>query len=314
MACNDACIGNCRIGYACINSVCASANKSCIEKTVKINGIEYAIDLANKNLDALLDILRWNVRNGITLFRMSSAMFPHLTNPAFIQSSTHFAYPIHQFDSKLSEIGRYARKHDLRLTFHPSQFNQVGTPNENVFAGTLRDLHAHAEILDRMGCDGESVMVVHGGGTYGDKNATLERWVSQFRMLPANVQERLVLENCERAYNYNDMLKLSKVISRPVVFDTHHHDCYSSLVKPLKNPELFLHRIIDTWRVHGLKPKFHVSEQDPHKRIGAHSILVETLPQYLFHCTDPIDVMIEAKGKEKAIFHLLRFYEKRAKL
>jgi len=55
---------------------------------------------------------------------------------------------------------------------------------------TLRDLSAHAEILDRIGCGPESVMVVHGGGTYGNKEETIKRWGKQFKQLPKHVQNR----------------------------------------------------------------------------------------------------------------------------
>ena len=33
-------------------------------------------------------------------------------------------------------------------------------------------------------------MVVHGGGVYGDKEATLQRWCEQFKLLSENVQEK----------------------------------------------------------------------------------------------------------------------------
>ena len=57
-----------------------------------------------------------------------------------------------------------------RLTFHPGQYNVVGTPCKN-FEQTINDLKCHADILDLMGCNEHSVMVVHGGGVYGDKCA-----------------------------------------------------------------------------------------------------------------------------------------------
>ena len=68
-----------------------------------------------------------------------------------------------------------AKKYNQRLTFHPGQYNVVGTPNKKVFLQTINDLSYHAEVLDlmEMGCD--SVMVVHGGGLYGDKEKTMER-------------------------------------------------------------------------------------------------------------------------------------------
>ena len=52
----------------------------------------------------------------------------------------------------------------------------------------------------RMNLDKNSVIVIHGGGVYGDKMVTIERWCKQFYDLPQNVQQRLVIENCEKNF------------------------------------------------------------------------------------------------------------------
>jgi UV DNA damage repair endonuclease len=50
-----------------------------------------------------------------------------------------------------------------------------------VFEKTAADLAMHADLLDGMGTDpNESVLCVHGGGVYGDKSGTIERWIRQF--------------------------------------------------------------------------------------------------------------------------------------
>ena len=36
-------------------------------------------------------------------------------------------------------------------------------------------------------------------------------------------------ENCERCFSIEDCLKVSDKINIPVVFDTHHYDCYKIL-------------------------------------------------------------------------------------
>lgn len=308
-----------RLGYACINTVLSSGpkstrvcvNNSCIAKTFRERGTEYAIELARKNLQSVLKVLQWNEQHGIRLYRLSSDMFPHITNPEFIADGGLYAYSLDNFNDLFHQIGTFARKHRHRLTFHPGQFNQVGTINEGVFVKTARDLAMHADVLDKIGCGPESIMVVHGGGVYGDKPATLERWVQQFYQLPQNVQDRLVIENCERQYNYADMLWLSNKINRPVVFDTHHHDCYCKINGPLPDPSTFLPEIVRTWTVHNIIPKFHISEQAPDKRIGAHSDFVENIPQYILDILatgQDIDLMIEAKAKEQAVLALYDDY------
>jgi UV DNA damage endonuclease len=307
-----------RLGYACINTCiqtdpayskkdCPGVNKSCVAKTFREKGVDYAIELAKSNLTTVLKVLEWNEQNGIRFYRLSSDMLPHITNPEFLIDGD-YAYPLSHFTEQFKQIGAFAKKYNHRLTFHPGQYNQVGATNPKVFEKTALDLKLHADILDAIGCDLDSIMVVHGGGVYGNKEATIKRWAKQFFQLPKNVQCRLVIENCERQYNYKDMLRLSKMINRPVVFDTHHHQCYCSLVEPLDDPSTFIHEIIETWTKLGLTPKCHISEQAPSKRIGAHSNFVNVIPQYLLDCKVPIDIMIEAKAKEQATLYLYDKY------
>ena len=164
-----------------------------------------------------------------------------------------------------------------------------------------------------MGVDNNSVMVVHGGGVYGNKSETLDRWCKQFKLLPPNVQKRLVLENCEKCFSIEDCLYVSKKIDIPVVFDTHHYECYCILHpdEKFKAPEFYMQDILNSWRKRGIKPKFHVSEQGV-GRTGHHSDFIEVIPSYLLEIPEKyninIDIMIEAKKKEQAIFKLYNKY------
>ena len=81
-------------------------------------------------------------------------------------------------------------------------------------------------MLDLMGLDHHSVMVIHGGGVYGDKEGTIKRWCENFYRLPKRVQKRLVIENCEKSYSVEDCLRISDMVNIPVVFDTHHYDIH----------------------------------------------------------------------------------------
>ena len=69
--------------------------------------------------------------------------------------------------------------------------------------------------------------------------------------------------------------------------------------------------ILKTWTRRKIKPKFHVSEQG-NGRIGHHSDYINELPEYLLEIPRKyninIDIMIEAKKKELAIFKLYEKY------
>ena len=75
--------------------------------------------------------------------------------------------------------------------------------------------------------------------------------------LPENVRKRLVLENCERCYSIEDCLKIHEICKIPIVFDTHHFECYKKLhpQEIFKPPEDYIKDILDTWKIKDIKPR-----------------------------------------------------------
>ena len=300
-----------QFGLCCLNIELREKRIFCSRKptisTVETKGLEELLNRCRDNARDLVKMIEWNYQHGIRVFRVSSDIFPHFSNPRVERYSLDCVQDI------LDEAGRLARRYKQRLTFHPGQYNVVGTPDRDAFEKTCRDLDYQAEVLDRLGCDGDSVMVVHGGGIYGDKSKTIERWVEQFSQLSERVRRRLVLENCEKCFSIEDCLKVSERIRIPVVFDTHHFDCYKKLhpKEMFKDAADYMMAVLETWRRREIKPKFHVSEQGK-GRIGHHSDYIEEIPKYLLEIPErygvDIDIMIEAKMKEKAIARLYKKY------
>tara|TARA_E500000178_G_scaffold355921_1_gene430600 strand:- start:4153 stop:5226 length:1074 start_codon:yes stop_codon:yes gene_type:complete len=302
-----------QLGLCCLNielrerKPSVFASRKVIVRTIQEKGIDILKEKIIQNLNDILTMMDWNEANGIKVFRLSSELFPHKSNIKVEDYDFDFAKEI------LMQIGRKAALLGQRLTFHPGQYNVVGTPDTKSFEQTIRDLSYHADVLDLMNCNQNSVMVVHGGGVYGDKEKTKDRWCEQFKLLPENVQKRLVLENCERCFSIQDCLDIAKRIQIPVVFDTHHYDCYVKLHphEQMEKPDYYIPKILETWKVRNIKPKFHVSEQGS-GRVGHHSDYIETIPEYLLSIplkyNTEIDIMIEAKKKEKAIKKLYEKY------
>lgn len=304
-----------QLGFACINTELRAKHvfcgRRCILKTIENKGIEYLKELVEKNVDDLESLVRWNYDNGIRFMRISSDLIPHYANPKAPDFSLSF------IRGKLQKIGRLARLYKQRLTFHPGQFNILSTPDEKVFQNTLRDLSYQCEVLDLMGMDQDSVMVIHGGGIYDSKEEAIVRFIHNFDRLPENVKRRLVIEHCERCYNIEDMLYMSDETGCPVVFDTHHYNCYNQGAckkewKLMKEARYYIPKVLETWKRRGIKPKFHISEQRPSSRVGTHSDYVEEIPEYLLEIPEKygvdIDIMIEAKMKEKSVFYLYEKY------
>jgi len=302
-----------QLGLCCLNMTLRAQNPSVfasrkmIIRTIKQKGIICLKMKIIENLTDVLKIMDWNEKNGIKVYRLSSEMFPHKSNPKVEDYTFDFVSEL------LTLIGEKSRKYNQRLTFHPGQYNVVGTPTKKVFKQTCLNLKYQADVLDLMGMGVDSVMVVHGGGMYGDKEKTKIRWCEQFHQLPENVKKRLVLENCEKSFSIKDCLEVSEKINIPVVFDTHHFECYKLLHpdEEFEDAEVYIPLILETWKKRGIKPKFHVSEQGS-GRCGHHSDYIEEIPQYLLEIPEKygveIDIMIEAKCKELAIQKLYQKY------
>jgi UV DNA damage endonuclease len=302
-----------QLGLCCLNTTLRNqkppvfSSRKMIIKSIQEKGIDVLKEKIIQNLKDTLLLMDWNEQNGIKVFRLSSELFPHKSNEKVDNYSFDFAKDL------LKEIGEKSKLYNQRITFHPGQYNVVGSPTEKCFKQTVLDLSYHADVLDLMNLNQNSVMVVHGGGIYGNKEETKKRWCRQFYNLPENVQQRLVIENCEKCFSIQDCLDISKEINIPVVFDTHHYECYNILhpKENLKKPEEYIEEILQTWKIRNIKPKFHVSEQGPGK-CGHHSDFIKTIPDYLLEIPNKynthIDIMIEAKMKEQSIFDLYRKY------
>jgi UV DNA damage endonuclease len=305
------------LGLCCINTELRERKKfpvfnsrTCIRKNFTV---EKAKELALQNVRDLPEMMTWNYDNNINCFRLSSDIFPHFTDTETEKYTIDFA------EKDLILAGGLAKAFNQRVLMHPGQYNQVGTPNQKTFEKTVEDLHHHANILDMMDIGKDGVIIVHGGGTYGDKENTKRRWIEQFDDLPSNVKNRLVIENCERQYSTRDCLDISEETGIPVVFDFHHYDCYNKIYKKDKNKKQeeimeLIPEIIESWQnTNRNRIVMHISEQGSGK-IGHHSDYIENLPDELFMILDEfpsitIDLEVEAKMKEKAIIKLYEKYK-----
>lgn len=304
------------LGYCCINThlraQCVYCSRTCRLKTVQDKGLEHCYALAHANLKDMLKILQWNYDHNIFSYRMSSDMFPFASHPDY-----YTQYEWTQFESILAEIGNTAKRLLQRLTFHPGQYNQLGSHREEVVEKTILDLHVHAKIMDMIGIDQEGVMILHGGSKNGGKDVALDRFKRNFRRLSPNAQARLVVENCEMAYSIQDLLPLSTDLQVPIVVDFHHHNINPGTAK---TDDQLIHnctQAIDIWRHRGITPLFHISESRPGTSATAsitqrraHSDYIVTLPAPLLTLVheQKIYVDVEAKMKEDAVLRLYKKY------
>lgn len=280
-----------RIGYPCINRSIgctpsrtfrlASYSDDRVDKTVKAN------------LDCLLKILSYNAAHGILFFRITSDMVPFASHPVCT-----FPWQKH-FAEEFRIIGDFIRFHRFRISMHPDQFVLLNAPDKGILERSVADLVYQAEVLDLMGLDDSAKLQIHLGGVYGDKAASIGRFIENYEQLDDAIRRRLVVENDERLYTISDCLAVHESTGIPVLFDVFHHalynnnECMADLLEPVRA----------SWKKTDGIPMVDYSSQQPGKRPGAHAehINPEDFRSFL-QSSKPfdIDVMLEIKDKEKS--------------
>lgn len=169
-------------------------------------------------LDAIIDYL---AATGIAMYRISSDLAPYITHPDLPQ----FHRQIEECAAELAQIGARARGLGIRLSFHPSQYILLNSPDEALVDKSILDLAAQARMLDAMELEAEAVVVTHVGGVYGDLESGRERWARAWERLPEHVRRRLVLENDDTRYGVADVLWIHERTGVRLVYDYLHHWC-----------------------------------------------------------------------------------------
>ena len=292
-----------RIGYACINMTLQKAggittNRSMRQKTYNEKGLAYCSELALQNVKDLVNIIKWNNEMDIRLFRMSSDIFPWMSYYNLDELPDYEAICDYLYMAGDEASGKQ------RLTFHPGHFNVLGSPNPTVVNKTIKELNQHSEIMNIMGLSRShyNKINIHIGGAYGDKQATLDRWIHNFYKLNFSTQERLTVENDDKAsmFSVKELYEgIYKKCGVPIVFDFYHHKfCTGGLTE-----QEALELALSTWPKE-ITPCTHYSESrrkehlDESIKAQAHSDLIyNKIPTY----NNEFDCVVEAKHKELAI-------------
>lgn len=273
-------------------------------------GQKYVEEIGLANARDIIKMVRWNDKYGIRFMRLSSEMFP-------FASHDEYGYKLRPFAADtLREVGEVIAKLGHRVTTHPGQFTQLGSPRKQVIDNAIRDLEYHDEMLSLLKLpeqqNRDAVMILHLGGAYGDKPAAIARFKENYARLPQSVKNRLVLENDDVVWCTHELLPLCQELNIPFVLDYHHHNIIfdeTQIREGTKDVMDLYPAILETWNKKGITPKMHYSEPCPSAITRTarrkHSPRVMTLPP----CPDTMDLMIEAKDKEQAVFELMRTFK-----
>lgn len=273
----------------------------------------------------LTEVFHYLNKVDIRMYRLSSDFAPYLTHPDLPQ----FHRQLDEAATELAELGALARQYDIRLSLHPSQYILLNALDEEVAARSIADLNAQARLLDALGCGPEAVVVTHVGGVYGDRPASLARFIQRYLRLPETTRRRLVVENDDVNFSLSEALHIHRETGCPVVFDNLHHFCLNP--EGLSMREAF-QAALATWPAE-VVPKIHYSSPSTSfdvvtastksdkgraktsttlcsPKTRAHADFINPLEFVLFWqsveaaTVRPFDIMLESKAKDVALLRL----------
>jgi UV DNA damage endonuclease len=267
-------------------------------------------------VDGILDYLD---RQNISMYRLSSDLAPYATHPDMPQ----FHNMVRESAAELKAIGDKAKRLDIRLSFHPSQFVVLNSPDPDLIKKSIWDLSSQAEMLDLMELGPEAVLVIHVGGTYGDRQSSAARWVETWKILPEHVRRRLVLEHDDLRFSAADVLWIHEHTGVRLIFDYQHFWCLNPESLDMRDT---LEAILRTWP-DGVRPKIHFSSPRTElrqvkrtDRKTRKSTVANIAPVWTGHADfcNPFefatfmrtaeglefDIMLEAKSKDLALIRL----------
>lgn len=278
-----------RIGYACLTVGVRKTNfKTCILKNATEENLLAIID---HNLESLDNIIDYNIKNNIKLFRISSDIIPFGSSPANSLKWWEL------FEDKFSQIGSKIKESAMRVSMHPGQYTVLNSPREDVVERAIKDLEYHTTFLDSLNVNKENKIILHIGGVYGDKKSAIHRFIENYKLLDTKVKQRLVIENDDKCFNIEDVLYISKELDIPVIYDNLHNQVLCSDTS--KDDNYWINRVNKSWTKGDGPQKIHYSQQDSTKRPGAHSLTIKINEFMDFkEDLDPdLDIMLEVKDK-----------------
>ena len=121
-----------KIGYACLAlAVPDTGFKSCIMKNATDEKLR---ELISHNLSSLENLVDYNIRNNIMLFRISSDIIPFGSSPVNQLEWWNI------FKEDFSRIKKKIINSGMRISMHPGQYTVLNSPDEGIVSRAIEDL------------------------------------------------------------------------------------------------------------------------------------------------------------------------------
>ena len=244
--------------------------------------------IIKKNFEVLKEILIYNNKNNIHFYRLSSNFIPCAT-------IIEYDYP-NIFKNEFKETSKLIKG---RFDMHLSEYCILNSTNKEVVKRSIDEIKYHYKLLKAFKV--KPNLVIHIGSKSFGKGNSIKRFINNFSKLPKYLKESLIIENDDKVFNVEDTLNLCKQINRPMVLDVHQHNCN----KTKNDLSFYLEDIFNTWNE---TPKIHFSSPKNKKDFRAHNDYINSddFISFIKSINRDIDIMLEAKAKDDALFRLIR--------
>lgn len=283
------------------------------------------LSVAEHNLSSVMNILKYLSTKPVIerMLRISSDILPMYT-----ENKWKYIWQSHDnklwYSQEFAKIGEFARKHDIRLSFHPGQFCVLASDRPDVVTKSIEELEYHATMATLMGYgnswhDHGFKINVHISGKQGSDGI-----IKIIPLLSDAARNLVTFENDEMTWGIDECLKIAN--NFPIVLDIHHHLLYSrgEYIQPHDDR---VKTVVASWR--NVRPVIHysVSKQDviagdptilpdvkniltntSKTKLRAHSddVWNSATNEWALQFLDLADIMVEAKWKNIASSNLIR--------
>lgn len=249
------------------------------ERDGRNEAIKELSDRILHNIHVTRYVLRHCAFNDIKHYRLSSALFPLLTDRTLEISYDELPNKS-IIDNELKFAGLIANEFNISIGSHPDQFNVLASPDREKVDRTINELNFQASILDKLGLPQDHTAPMNIHINYSPKDdETLEMVATRFfrnlSMCDKGVYNRLTIENEDKGFfNVDNCIEFSEYLFNtfganiPVCYDNLHDFCNPS---EDRNISFQAERCAYTWvnQADGdnnfLAPVFHWSEGTPQK-------------------------------------------------
>ncbi len=293
-----------RLGYVALSKALDDVTtSSTITYTNYINknyNASKLLEITKDNLEALNEIIKYNIKNNFHFYRLTSKLVPLATH-----NKVSFDY-IAPLKDEYKKISKLINDNGIRVDTHPDQYAVLNSMDSKIVKNTVEILEYHYKIMDALGIK-DKIIILHVGSSACGKKASITRFINNFNKLSDYIKKCIAVENDDKIYNIKDVLELCHKIKVPMVLDYHHFICNNEG----ENLKDYLNDIIESWNGRLAKMHFSSPKSKLKKEFRSHNDYINSddfinFINLIKTQDKDIDIMLEAKAKDDAISRLVR--------